>query len=372
MPHQRPRTGQRRDDEIKVIRTDDIRYPGHEHPLIDAIGGEDDDESKSSGRRLTPARDTGIAVEGRAARLQRHKERNQRRIALAAIAVVAGLLAAAIGWRYSSDQRAASMPLGGASTTETASSVLSLWPIHRQPAPGSDVFKSASVPKPPPRPPTPIFAAYRGLKLRLPVPVDKLTEIGFHQAANSYALRMTSPLPDAKLSKAAGKKGTSRETSTQPTAANAVLVGSVLRMWRSRPGRPDTAADVGARPGTAVLSPVNGTVVKIKSYKLYGNWADFEIHIRPDGFDNVDLVLIHVTDLSVTQGSTVVAGVTQVARVRKLSDKVSEQLADYVKGGGGDHVHVQVNNARDPLYKGLVGAIEPESDVATTTPAPAP
>ena len=36
-PHQRPRTGQRRDGEVRVIRTEYVRYPGHEHPLIDEI-----------------------------------------------------------------------------------------------------------------------------------------------------------------------------------------------------------------------------------------------------------------------------------------------------------------------------------------------
>ena len=130
-------------------------------------------------------------------------------------------------------------------------------------------------------------------------------------------------------------------------------------MWRPRPGSPDTAADVGAKPGTTVISPVTGTVVKVKSYKLYGKWPDYEIHITPDGFDNLDIVLIHVTDLEVKPGARVVAGVTPLAHVRKLSDKFSDQLAEYVKDGG-NHVHLQVNNANFKGYKGLDGAVEPE------------
>ena len=33
--------------------------------------------------------------------------------------------------------------------------------------------------------------------------------------------------------------------------------------------------------------------------------------------------------------------------------------------GGGDHVHLQVNNANYPGYKGLVGAVEPDEPTAT-------
>jgi hypothetical protein len=34
-------------------------------------------------------------------------------------------------------------------------------------------------------------------------------------------------------------------------------------------------------------------------------------------------------------------------------------LGDYTVGGG-DHVHFQLNNAKDPQYKGLEGAVLPE------------
>ena len=135
-------------------------------------------------------------------------------------------------------------------------------------------------------------------------------------------------------------------------------------MWRARPGKPDTAADVGAKPGTTVISPVTGTVVKIKSYKLYGKWPDYEMHIQPDCLDNIDIVMIHLTEPSVKVGARVTAGVTPVAHVRKLSDKFTDQLEQYVKDGG-DHVHLQVNNADYPGYKGLDGAVEPDEPTGT-------
>ena len=364
-PHQRPRTGRRRDDEIRVIRTETVRYPGHEHPLIDEMtedsagsgggGGRSagpDATASTNGRPRIRVRDTGLAVEGRAVRAERARTRNRRRTTAIVVAAAVALLIAVSGWKFASDRRAASLPLDASSSSSAANAPAA---AHAQTSKLGDMFRAST--KPPN--PTPIFASYGRLKLHLPVPVNKLTEIGFHQASYAWALRMKTPLKDAKASESNAHRGTSRDTSRQPTGADAVLVGKVLRMWRARPGKPDTAADVGAKPGTTVISPVTGTVVKIKSYKLYGKWPDYEMHIVPDGYDNLDIVMIHLADLEVKPGQRVIAGVTPVAHVRKLSDKFTDQLAQYVKGGG-DHVHLQVNNAEYKGYKGLVGAVEPE------------
>jgi len=222
--------------------------------------------------------------------------------------------------------------------------------------------------------PTPYFASYKGLKLRLPVRVSTLTEVGFHQASYGYALSMKTPLKNADLGEAGDHKGTGRNKAVQVQGPDAWLVGRVLRMWRARPGRPDTAADVGGAVGADVFAPVTGTVVKIKLYKLYGKWDDYEIHICPDGYPNIDLVMIHVKDLSCAVGDRVEAGETRVAAIRKLSDKFYDQLASYTKNGG-NHVHVQVNDAADPSYKGLQGAIDPSQiieDEPTSTFTPRP
>jgi len=340
-----------------------VRYPGHEHPLIDEMDGASADmgartgmsapdaaPSVSGGRRIQ-VRDTGLAVMNRASRLEQARTRARRRNVLIGAGILAALLLAVIGWRYASDQRAAKLPLDMGASSAAG---LTDGSAHASPM-KSGMFRSATKPVGP----TPIFASYARLKLRLPVPVNKLTEVGFHQASYAWALRMKTPLKDADPNKANKKRGTSRDATSQPTGENAVLVGKVIRMWRARPGKPDTAADVGGKPGTTVVSPVTGTVVKIKSYKLYGKWPDYEMHIQPDGFNNLDIVMIHLTDLDVKVGERVTAGITPVAHIRKLSDKFTDQLAQYVKGGG-DHVHLQVNNAEYKGYKGLDGAVEPE------------
>jgi murein DD-endopeptidase MepM/ murein hydrolase activator NlpD len=204
--------------------------------------------------------------------------------------------------------------------------------------------------------PTPIFASRGKVILRLPVNMDDLTEVGFHQASYDYALAMKTPLPDADMAAAKKNQGTPRDLSAQEVGTDAVLTGSVLRMWRDRPGKPNTAVDVGAAPGSPVLAPVEGTVVLVKSYDLYGKHPDVRVHIRPDANTDIDVVLIHVQDPSVKAGDRVVAGVTQLGAVRKLSDKMRMQLTSYTKDDG-DHVHIQLNDITDPAYEGLEGAV---------------
>ena len=367
-PHRQERTGARRHSGVRTIRTSEVRYPGAElPPLPDDVQARSQADAEAE-PRLGSVRDTGLALEGRLAREQRSRRRNAQRAAIAATVAVAGLLLIAFGWRSASDRRAQTVPFGG---TAARASGRAPW---ANPSPGhSDPQVMMTSSQPATQGPTPYFARYKGLKLRLPIQPSALTEVGFHQASYEYALSMTTPLPDASLSKASNHRGTHRTLSLQPTGPNAWLVGDVLRMWRARPGRPDTAADVGARPGTDVYAPVTGTVIKVKRYKLYNRWDDFEVHIQADGFPKIDVVMIHLTDLSIAPGDRVVAGETRIAAVRKLSDKFYDQLASYTPDGG-NHVHIQVNDTLDPKYKGLEGAINPQAATsqspteATVTP----
>lgn len=279
-------------------------------------------------------------VERRAVRERRRRAKTQRNQALLGIIVLVALFALAFGWRAASERRAAASPL----VTKRASARPQVVPVINE----SQLATPA----------TPIFATYRGKVLRLPVPLADLTEVGFHQASYTYALPLKTKLPDADMGDAKKHKGTGRKITEQDSAPNALLTGAVLRMWRDRPGRPDTAVDVGADPGTKVVSPMTGTIVLVKSYQLYSKYDDYQIHIQPDGLEDVDCVLIHIKDPKVKAGDRVEAGVTQIGVLRKLSDRIgSLQLRSYVKNGG-DHTHVQLNDKKDKSYKGLKGAIK--------------
>lgn len=196
------------------------------------------------------------------------------------------------------------------------------------------------------RDPAPLLARYGDLYLRLPVDPSSVTQVAFHQASGDKAVHLQALVPDASVKAAAALRGVvPPEATAAADAEEAATIwdGTVIRLWRSnRRGAPDTAIDCGANAGTDVLAPLSGVVVAVRPYKLYGRYDDYEIHIRPDGHEDLALVLIHVDDVSVTAGDRVEGGVTRIACVRKMSDKTDLQLAAYTRNGG-DHVHVQIN-----------------------------
>ncbi|KUK49290.1 MAG: hypothetical protein XD74_0087 [Actinobacteria bacterium 66_15] len=214
--------------------------------------------------------------------------------------------------------------------------------------PGS-VMASAVLPvaAEPEREPTPRFAQVDSIEMRLPVDPPSMTALAFHQASGRSALHITSLVPDADMDLAAELEAVP-PVERDAEMSDDILGGVCLRLWRSnRTGMPDTAADIGADAGTDVYSPVTGTVVAVRPYLLYEKYDDYEIHIRPEGRDDVDVVLIHVDDVTVRAGDTVTAGVTRIAAVRLMSDKIEIQLSGYTQNGG-DHVHVQVNEVGAP------------------------
>ena len=194
--------------------------------------------------------------------------------------------------------------------------------------------------------PTPNFAQYGSLKIHLPVAASAITALAFHQASFTDALPMTSLVPDADMTLATKLKAVPPVSSVShgiDDGSADVWDGQALRLWRSsRYGKPDTAVDCGADAGTTVLAPISGTVQEIKSYMLYGKYPDYEIHIKPTGRSDIEVVLIHVTDLTIAKGDTVQTGITPIAHVRCFSSKMTLQLGEYTKNGG-DHVHLQIN-----------------------------
>ena len=229
--------------------------------------------------------------------------------------------------------------------------------------------------------PTPFFATFRDVKMRLPISPQNITVVAFHQASFHDALPMTSlvargSLADAKR-EATRKRAlrAAQATTTVPTTPpssgpastpvtperdDGVWSGKALSLWRSgRGGRPNTAFDCGARPDTPVFSPIDGTIMEIRSYKLYGKYPDFEIHIKPDAWSDVDLIILHTTDPKVVEGQHVVAGIDQISKVRALASKMSGvQLSEYTAEGG-NHCHVQINRISDLTRAWLVGQDPP-------------
>jgi len=291
--------------------------------------------ARRSAKRLGASRDTGLTL--RSADERDRRRRASRKRARIEIAIVgsAALIALVIGWRATLP---AAAPMPDPAPTDAPRAAA------EQVAVTHDDLAD----------PTPFFGRYRSLHLYMPVTVESLTELAFHQASGKTALHVESLLPDANMNVVAQNHGSGRTVPTE-TVTPSVLTGSVLRMWRSnRSGAPDTAADIGALPGTLVYAPVTGTVLQVRAYKLYEKYDDYEIHIQPGGWEDVDVVIIHVDSPSVKAGDRVVGGITRIATVRKLSDRVTPQLAAYTKDAG-DHVHLQLNQVAVPGEVTTVG-----------------
>ena len=189
------------------------------------------------------------------------------------------------------------------------------------------------------------------MDLRSPIAPADLTGVLFHQASYEYALVLTTKLPEGDYEKAAASR---QIRVNKKQKKGKWLDADALHVWRVGDVTPmDTSIDVGGLPGTTVHSPVTGTVVLVKKYKLYDQIDDYEIHIQPDGRPDLDCVLLHNDNPVVKAGERVEAGVTPLADVRDIEKDLTDVQLSYFtpEGVGGNHSHVQVNNADYPDYR---------------------
>ena len=204
--------------------------------------------------------------------------------------------------------------------------------------------------------PTPNIAESNGVELHSAVAANDLTEILIHNASYAYAAPLTTKLTEATNTEVMANHGTGRNADEQPTG-DEWMTGEFIRCFRSTNAGPKMSAiDCGGKEGTTVYSPVTGKVVLVKQYKLYEKYDDYQIHIQPDGHPELDVVLIHLTDVSVKAGDQVTAGETKMAKIRDVYALIGEemQLKQYTaEGDNGNHTHIQVNLANDPSYHGL-------------------
>lgn len=205
----------------------------------------------------------------------------------------------------------------------------------------------------------PLVAQCSGVDIRCPIAPADLTGVLFHQASYPYALGLTTELPSANI------EDVSPET---PARVNHEQLDGewldcdAMHIWRTSDATDmDTSIDIGAAAGTPLRSPVTGTVVLVKNYRLYEEIDDIEIHIQPEGRADLDVVVIHTQDPLVRAGDRVEAGVTELSHVRDIASLLTDVQLGFYTGGDdpGNHTHVQVNDAeyKDYREKKLEGAI---------------
>lgn len=178
----------------------------------------------------------------------------------------------------------------------------------------------------------PVVASVGGLVLVAPSRHVRL--VGFHEASFPDALPLE---PRGSIR---SNDNTTKFTAPAPTEGHRYVVLSS----RGRRTAATSALDIAVEADTPITSLVDGTVVAVDAYSLYGRYEDTRIEIAPAGRPDLRIVLIHVTDPQVGPGERVVAGETVVAGSANLFPFRSH-IDRYVPPPFGPHVHVEVKSA---------------------------
>jgi hypothetical protein len=177
----------------------------------------------------------------------------------------------------------------------------------------------------------PVFALFGQQQLRLPVAAQDATLIGYEPTSDAQAVSLS---PQGTQAAAGGLAGFFARLFSTPASIRYYLLES--------PGTdPTGSVDVGAPAGSAVTSPVTGTVAGVESYKLFGKYDDVEIDIAPDATSGTTVSLILIADPTVGIGATVTAGRTALGKVRACPPDLKDELGRYTHDSGA-HVHLEV------------------------------
>jgi hypothetical protein len=211
--------------------------------------------------------------------------------------------------------------------------------IHRQESSVQGITfvpPAAAAAEPPASSPTmAVFARSDGVALRLLSP--DVVAVAFHEASyrDATALR---PLGQCDVCRNRWK--------FDPPAPTDLELSYIVTDTRGRSTPATSAADVVMPPGTAVTSPVTGTVTGVKRYRLYRRYPDVRVEIRPDSAPERRVVLLHLANVRLVRGTRVEAMATRIGTVRGF--RFESQVDRYVPGGN-PHVHIEVKDpARTP------------------------
>jgi hypothetical protein len=181
--------------------------------------------------------------------------------------------------------------------------------------------------------PYPQIVALRGpVRMQMPIVQSRVTAIGYHSASDG-ALTL-SPI------------GHQANEGVVQRVFHAIFGGSGGHpAWFQLDGGATSALDVGATPGTNVYSPVDGTIVGIAPFIVAGHRFGERIDIQPQTAPALVVELTQLSaDPSLSVGSNVVSGATQIGVVVDLARVERQALARYTNDSG-DHVSVELRPA---------------------------
>ncbi len=173
-----------------------------------------------------------------------------------------------------------------------------------------------------------------GLTLFLYAPYANIRGIGYHESSHTRAYSLT-PIGQCLIN----DNGWDVDAALN---SRAQLPTYYIMESRGEYAYGTTVADIAMDPGTPVLAPVNGTVLKIEPKVIYDEFEDLQVEIVPDGLPNVRVAFLHIDQIKVKPGDKLKQGKTVMGIPRDWRPYFASELDDYVKPPM-PHVHVQVN-----------------------------
>jgi hypothetical protein len=186
----------------------------------------------------------------------------------------------------------------------------------------------------PSRPDPRLVPFVRFHEIRLFLPAVHVVCVCYHEASYDDAMSLR---PLGHLERDYNRTKFPRDTAD--TAGPSYLIMSS----RGRPTPATSAVDLVLGAGTSFLAPVDGIVMKVRAYRLYGQYPDVELWIRPEGDPAFRVVMIHLKGVRVRPGDSIVQGVTRLGEPRVLP--FSSQSDDYVPSHD-PHVHLEIVDPR--------------------------
>jgi hypothetical protein len=179
-----------------------------------------------------------------------------------------------------------------------------------------------------------VVAQIEGLDVVLPVARDVTTAVAYHPVDNANSVAF-SPAGERLGGGSLGQK--LADIFAGGGAVQYYLMGGA----GSERSSSTSGLDVGAVPGSAVVSPVDGKVTAITKYRILGRYQDVEIHIQLARDPSLLLVLTHVAHPAVSIGDVVAGGETVLGVVRGFPATLEQALSRYTSDTG-DHVQMMV------------------------------
>jgi hypothetical protein len=179
-----------------------------------------------------------------------------------------------------------------------------------------------------------VVAQVEGIDVVLPVARAATTAVAFHPVDSADAVAL-SPRGERVSGGGLGQR-----------LADIFAGGGGLQYYLMAGNGAEASAsaaglDVGAVPGSSVVSPVDGKVLAIKEYAILGRYDDVEVDVQLSSDPSLLLVMTHVAKVQVAMGDVLTGGESVIGRVRGFPAGLDQPLSQYTSDTG-DHVQLMV------------------------------